>query len=65
MSQNASIKKATSAYIDNLFANEALVSTARVRDHLSNYGLTCKGPKRLKDGTRVLGLYVWGKNGTL
>lgn len=32
---------------------------------LSNYEVTCKDPEKLNDGTRVLGLYVCGENGTL
>lgn len=55
-----SIKDVTSAYIDDIFANEALVSAALVSDHLSNYRLSCKVQVRLKDRTKVLGLQVWG-----
>ena len=54
MSQNGAIKNTMSTYIDNIYVNEGLVTATRVKEHLSDYGVTCKDPERLKDGTKVL-----------
>ena len=62
MSQNRTIKNVISTYIDDIYANEGLVPAACVREHLSNYGLICK--EKLEHRTKVLGLQVWGNNGT-
>lgn len=58
LSQDEAIANVTSAYIDNIYVNESLIPVARVRDLLSKYGLVCKEPTRLEDGTKVLGLQV-------
>ena len=65
MAQDETIQGATSSYIDDIFVNESACTAARVRDHLQQFGLTCKDPKRLRDGTRVLGLHVMEKHGKL
>ena len=68
MSQDRSIKNAMSTYIDNIYINESLVPATFIREHQSDYGLTCKDPKKLEDEPKVLSLQVLeggrGKNGT-
>ena len=58
IAQDKTIQGATSSYIDNIFVNESTCTVAHVRDHLLQFGLTCKDPERLRDGTCVLGLRV-------
>ena len=65
ISQDHTLKHAVSAYVDDIFINENLVSAVHVRQHFSDFGLVCKDPVRLKDGARVLGLQVWEERGTL
>ena len=36
-----------------------------VKAKLAQFGLICKDPEQLEDGTRVLGLDVHGKQGSL
>ena len=59
------IQGATSSYIDDIFVNKSACTAALVRDHLLQFGLACKDPERLRDGTRVLGLRVMKKHGKL
>ena len=65
VSQDYTIKSATSAYVDDIFINESLVPASRIQQHFLKYGLVSKDPMRLRDGARVLGLQVWKKDGTL
>ncbi|KFD72888.1 hypothetical protein M514_14792 [Trichuris suis] len=55
----------TSAYLDDILVNEDIVKASRVEEHLARYGLLCKPPERVGDGTRVLGLRVWGERDRL
>ena len=54
MSQDRSIKNATSTYIDNIYINEYLVPAACMREQLSDW--TSKDSEKLEDGTKALGL---------
>ena len=65
LSQQETIKEGTSAYLDDIYMNEDVVSSSRVRSQLAKFGLICKDPERLEDGTRVLGLNVRQERGTL
>ncbi|KFD60909.1 LOW QUALITY PROTEIN: hypothetical protein M514_26898 [Trichuris suis] len=65
LSLDPDVRKGTSAYIDDILVNEDIVSAHRVQRHLARYGLTCKAPERVTDGTRILGLRVWGERGRL
>ena len=65
VSQDYTIKSATSAYVDDILINENLVPASRVQQHFLDYGLVSKDPVRLRDGARVLDLQVWEKDGTL
>ena len=65
VSQDHTIKSATSAYVDDIFINESLAPASRVQQHFLDYGLVSKDPVRLRDGARVLFLQVWEKDGTL
>lgn len=56
------IQAAASPYVDDIYVNESLVSVDRVRDHLRRYGLICKAPQKVQEGTHVLGLRVWGEH---
>ena len=57
--QDESTVKATSAYVDDIYVNEDIMSADAVRTRLQSFGLISKNPKRLKDGALVLGLEVW------
>ena len=65
LSQDDAIERATSAYIDDVFVNDGVTSADRVKRHLLRFGLESKDPERLEDGTRVLGLEVWGERDAL
>ena len=65
LSQEDVIKRATSAYIDDVYVNEDIAPASQVRATLARFGLVCKDPVRLEDGARVLGLNVWGEHGSL
>ena len=65
VSQDQTIKSATSAYIHDILTNETLVPASRVQQHFLDYGLVSKDPVRLRDGARVLGLQVLEMDGTL
>ena len=58
LQQDPAVYEATSAYIDDVFVNEDIVSAETVQSHLRRYGLSCKPPERLRDGARVLGVRV-------
>ena len=65
VSQDHTIKSATSAYVDDILINENRVPVSYVQQHFLDYGLVSKDPVRLRDGARILGLQVWEKDGTL
>lgn len=65
LSWDADIRRATSAYIDDIFVDESAVPAERVVAHLKKHGLDCKPPERLSGGTRVLGLRVQEGDGHL
>ena len=46
-SEDDAVQKATSAYIDDVFINEDIVSATRVKQHLANFGLKSKEPERV------------------
>ena len=60
LKQDETVDRATSAYLDDIMVNEDIASVASVESHLLQFGLECKPAKRVADGARVLGLYVWG-----
>ena len=59
------IQRATSAYIDDVYVDENIVSAARVTEHLYSFGFLSKESERLQDGVRVLGLQVWEEDNSL
>ena len=65
LSQDHTIKSATSAYVDDILINENHVPALWVQQHFLDYGLASKDLVRLRDSARVLGLQVWEKDGTL
>lgn len=62
VTQDKTIQKAMSSYIDDIFVGESVCTVACVRAHLQRFGLTSKNPE---SDTRVLGLYVWEEQGKL
>ena len=52
------IRKASDNYLDDIIVNESLVPAETVRRHLQKYGLMAKAPEKLRNGTKVLGLWV-------
>ena len=65
LTQEEPMRKATLAYINDIYVNEDVMSADKVKRKLETFGLTSKDPKRLKNGATVLGLEVWGEHGTL
>ena len=65
LTQDETVDRATSSYLDDIFVNEDVVSDQCVENHLLRYGLDCKPTERVADGARVLGLDVWGERGEL
>ena len=65
LTKDKRIQRATSAYNDDVYVDESIVPTARVKEHLCSFGLLNKEPERLQDGARVLGLQVWGEDNSL
>ena len=65
LTQDETVDRATSSYIDEFFVNEDVVSVQCVENHLLRYGLECKPAELVADGARVLGLDVWGERGEL
>ena len=64
LSQEEKVKDGISAHLDDIYVNEDIVSSLHVKAKLAQFGLMCKEPERLEDGTRVLGLDVHGKQGS-
>ena len=60
LTQDETVDRATSSYLDDIFVNEDVVSVQCVENHLLRYGLECKPAGHVADGARVLGLDVWG-----
>ena len=58
LEQDPDIERAVLPYVDDLCVNEDIVSAERVIQHFANFGLQCKPPERVSDGTRLLGLRV-------
>ncbi|MEL7302027.1 MAG: DDE-type integrase/transposase/recombinase, partial [Pseudomonadota bacterium] len=65
LGQDERVRAGTSAYVDDIFVDEDVVSAEDVVSHLRSYGLESKPPERAKDGVRALGLHVWQHQGTL
>ncbi|XP_045105468.1 uncharacterized protein LOC123500980, partial [Portunus trituberculatus] len=61
LSWDEKIYSATSPYLDDILVDETIVTAAALENRLRSYGLVCKPPKRVYDGTRVLGIRVWGE----
>lgn len=61
LSQEEVIKKASSAYLDDVYINEDVIPTSRVAEYLALPSLMMNDPEHLTDGDRVLGLTVWVK----
>ena len=62
LSQEEKVKEGTSAYLDDIYVNEDIVSSSHVKAKLAQFDLICKDPERLEDGTC---LDVHGKQGSL
>ena len=61
LSQEEKVKKETSAYFDDIYVNEDIMSSLHLKAKLAQFGLICKDPERLEDRARVLGLDIHGK----
>lgn len=59
LAQDESIKHTTLAYIDDIYVDESLVLPKQVWKHFTNFGPLCKDSEMLKDGAKVLVLYIW------
>ena len=54
------VLSAASAFVDDIYVDESVLSASVVREHLLNYGLACKEAVSVSRGARVLGLDVRG-----
>ena len=59
------VKQRASAYLNDIYMNEDIVSLIHIRMKLAKFGLICKDPERLENSARVLGLDIHGEQGTL
>ncbi|KFD56609.1 hypothetical protein M513_02285, partial [Trichuris suis] len=59
------VSKGSSAYLDDIFVDESVVSARVVSKHLAQYGLESKSAESVWEGARVLGLQVWGEHDIL
>ena len=50
LAQDVTVSQAASAYIDDIFINEDVAPTTRIREHLAQFGLECKDPEWLENG---------------
>ena len=57
LGMNPEIQQATSAYFDDIIVNEDKVSAVTVAEHLEKFGLPCKPPVKLGEGS-ILGLKI-------
>ena len=58
LSQEKTIEKATSSYLDDIYINEDTVLLMRIWVKLAQFGLVCKDPEQLKNGACVLSFEV-------
>ena len=65
LAQDKLVQKAASPYVDDIYVNNDVATAEQVRNHLTHYGLVCKPAETVSNGTRVLGLHVWGERGVL
>ena len=65
LTQDETVDRATSSYLDDICVNEDVVSVQCVENHLLRYGHECKPAEHVADGARMLGLDVWGERGEL
>ena len=65
VSQEEKVKEETSAYLDDIYENEDIVSSLYIKVKLAQFGFICKDPERLEDGAHILGLDIHGKQGSL
>ncbi|XP_043239685.1 uncharacterized protein LOC122390607 [Amphibalanus amphitrite] len=61
VAQDPRVAAAVSTYVDDILVNEDKLPATQVAEHLQIYGLESKAPQRASDGTRILGLRVWGE----
>lgn len=59
LSQEDKMKEAMSAYIDNIFVNNNVVSVMYIKEHLLWFKLNSRDLECLKEKMKVLGLEVW------
>jgi ribonuclease HI len=65
LERNEKVLSAASPYVDDIYVDESVLPASAVKEHLLNYGLTCKPVQTVADGARVLGLSVWGDSKSL
>ena len=63
MKQDKIVNTATSSYINNIFVNESMCSTARIKEHLEQFSLTRNILEQLRHDTCMLGF--WEEQGKL
>ena len=61
LKRDPKVHSATSPYVDDILVNEDIATASEVKSHLEALGLTCKPPKKVSEGARVLGIRVWGE----
>ena len=65
LSQEGTVEKATSAYLDDIYISEDISPTSHIRAKLAQFGLDCKDPERFEDRARVLDLDIRREKGNL
>lgn len=47
------VQQATTAYLDDIYIHENILSTAYIRQHLTNFGLMFKDLEQLENNARI------------
>ena len=65
LKQDELMKRATSAYVNDIYINEDMPSANEIESRLESFSLSSKDPTQLRNGAVVLGLKVWRELNTL
>ncbi len=61
LEQDELMKKATSAYVDDIYVNKDIFSVNDVKNRWESFSFAWKDLTQLRDGAVVLGFKIWGE----
>ena len=65
LTQEETVEKAMSAYLDDIYINEDVSPALHIQAKLAHFGLDCKDPEWLEDRAHIVGLDNRGEEDTL